>query len=55
MSKEEDLKKEAADEKSHLLERHAREFRSLDDMPSQYEGEGPQENSDVGYDALEDL
>lgn len=55
MSKDKDLKKQANDEKAHLEENRDREFRSLDDMPDQYEGVGPQENSDIGYDALEDI
>ena len=29
--------------------------RILDDMPDSYRGRGPQENSAIGYDALEDL
>lgn len=29
--------------------------RYLEDMPSSYRGSGPQENSDIGYDALEDI
>lgn len=55
MSKDKDLKKEANDEKVRLEENHHTEFRSTDDMPSQFDGVGPQENSDIGYDALEDI
>jgi len=29
--------------------------RRINNMPSQYEGKGPQQNSAVGYDPLEDI
>ncbi len=32
-----------------------RHHRDLDDMPSSYRGRGPQENTAIGYDSLEDI
>lgn len=40
----------------HKLEEDAKEnHRKAHSMPGQFEGRGPQENSALGYDALEDI
>lgn len=55
MNKEDEKKKEEQlTEEALTAERH-RHFRESDDMPGQLRGRGPQENSAIGYDALEDL
>jgi len=36
-------------------ELNRRTNRSLNNMPGQFEGTGPQENSNVGYDPLKDI
>lgn len=54
----EDKEKETSEDvkKEHIEEEPVRRHhRDLDDMPSSYRGRGPQENSAIGYDALEDI
>lgn len=42
--------------KEHIEEETVhKHHRDLDDMPSSYRGRGPQENTAIGYDALEDI
>jgi len=54
---EKDSTKKVEKEDHNEIEEQAvhRHNRELEDMPSSYRGRGPQENSDIGYDALEDL
>lgn len=55
MNDQQDEKREKNLVEESILENHHKHVREMDDMPEHLRGKGPQENMDIGYDALEDL
>lgn len=52
---EKDKKAERKIVRKHAEEDREKRTRRSNNMPSQYEGKGPQENTAVGYDPLQDI
>jgi len=55
MDNKENIKKEKKIVREHAEEDREKHNRRANNMPSQYEGRGPQENTAIGYDPLEDI